>query len=852
GYEMGGIKIHAPIDMLIKNNRLANCGRGLWLDWMTQGTRVTGNLFYNNTTDDIYIEVSHGPYLIDNNIFLSKLSINDMSEGGAYVHNLIAGNILMRPTGRDTPFHLPHSTRIAGLKTSQGGDNRYFNNIFAGGTKESKGVKSGLGTYKNVKFPMSVNGNVYLNGANNFKKEKDTLNLKMNPGIRITEDKNGVFLSMIFDPRISNKKSRMITTGLLGKAIIPNQGFVKPDGSSITINTDYFGNTRNKRNPTAGPFERPGKGNITLKVWSYKRFVVIPAPREVKMLAGKGLMYNDLKGVYLAGGSLRPVMGRILSSLPLAENTGHGILLLKKGEVAGHTDNADAYTLTVSDGNVEIVANSQAGLFYGCQTLEQLLEDSRDMQCVITARTIVDYPALSFRAVHIDVKHHLDTMKYYYDTIDRLARYKINAVIFEFEDKLRYRRQPLVGAPRAIGIDAMAALTQYARRRHIEINPLVQGLGHASFILKHEKYIPLRENTKNAWAFCPKDEGTYKVLFDMYLDAMEATPGSRYLHIGGDEVGDIGSCPRCKADAKKDGKLSLQLYWLNRVCKFINRHGRTPIFWDDMPFRHAGLWPNVRGYDYSESREEKKATEKLWKKKQPVLDALIDRFPKNCVYMRWTYTPARNPGNIKALDWYKNNHLNVMGATAAQNMSMLLPLNDRVNIIQSYVSLAAERGTPGMLCTAWDDASPHMETYWRGLVAFGEFSWSPHVRSPDEYERAWFHRGFGPKCADMSGAGLYKELSAALDFWGKGFYVNSVRRKPGKLGDLPDAGNPGAWSKKYAKKLDRAKNEIKRYEKTNAILESLAKKAHRNQYHIEILTTANDFQITTAGILLAV
>ena len=269
GYEMGGIKIHAPIDMLIKNNRLANCGRGLWLDWMTQGTRVTGNLFYNNTTDDIYIEVSHGPYLIDNNIFLSRISIKDMSEGGAYVHNLIAGNILMRPTGRDTPFHLPHSTKIAGLKTSQGGDNRYFNNIFVGGTKESKGAKSGLGIYENVKFPMLVNGNVYLNGANNFKKEQDSLNLKMNPGIRITEDKNGVFLSMIFDPGISNKKSRMITTGLLGKAIIPNQGYVRPDGSAIIVNTDYFGKGRKKRNPTAGPFEKPGKGNITLKVWSY-------------------------------------------------------------------------------------------------------------------------------------------------------------------------------------------------------------------------------------------------------------------------------------------------------------------------------------------------------------------------------------------------------------------------------------------------------------------------------------------------------------------------------------------------------------------------------------------------------
>ena len=132
GAEMGGIKIHAPIDMVIKDNRLKNCGRGLWLDWMAQGTRVTGNLFYNNTTDDLFVEVNHGPFLIENNILLSGLSIRDWSEGGAFVHNLIAGNIELRPQGRLTPYQLPHSTQMAGLKKTMGGDNRYYNNIFYG------------------------------------------------------------------------------------------------------------------------------------------------------------------------------------------------------------------------------------------------------------------------------------------------------------------------------------------------------------------------------------------------------------------------------------------------------------------------------------------------------------------------------------------------------------------------------------------------------------------------------------------------------------------------------------------------------------------------------------------------
>jgi hexosaminidase len=85
---------------------------------------------------------------------------------------------------------------------------------------------------------------------------------------------------------------------------------------------------------------------------------------------------------------------------------------------------------------------------------------------------IIDYPAISYRAVHFDVKHHLDRMEYYYQEIDKLARYKINAVIWELEDKLRYTRRPEIGAPNAISKQEMQALCRYAKERNIEITPL--------------------------------------------------------------------------------------------------------------------------------------------------------------------------------------------------------------------------------------------------------------------------------------------------------------------------------------------------------------------------------------------
>jgi hypothetical protein len=173
----------------------------------------------------------------------------------------------LRPQDRETPYHLPHSTTLVGLKKTLCGDDRYFNNIFVGGVNESRNSKSGLGVYENAELPMFVDGNVYLNGARKFSKEKNQLGIKINPEIQIIEKGDGYYLEMRIDEKILKMKNQLVTTGLLGKALIPNVGFESPDGLPITIDTDYLGINRNGKSPTAGPFEKPGEGKIELKVW---------------------------------------------------------------------------------------------------------------------------------------------------------------------------------------------------------------------------------------------------------------------------------------------------------------------------------------------------------------------------------------------------------------------------------------------------------------------------------------------------------------------------------------------------------------------------------------------------------
>lgn len=266
GAEMGGIKIHGAIDMLIKNNKLTNCGRGLWLDWMAQGTRVTANFFFGNTTDDIFVEVNHGPFIIDNNILYSELALRDWSEGGAYVHNLFAGSIELRPQNRFTPFQKPHSSEVAGLKQTQCGDNRFYNNIFLNGEQGEGKTINGLQVYNNAELPVFVNGNVYINGVSPFQNEEDFLEITCKTNVVVDKKNKTLLIDLNFDQTLQKIKTKLVGTQLLGKAIVSNQGYENADGSPILIQTDYLGNTRKKKNPTPGPFENPEEAKIEILI----------------------------------------------------------------------------------------------------------------------------------------------------------------------------------------------------------------------------------------------------------------------------------------------------------------------------------------------------------------------------------------------------------------------------------------------------------------------------------------------------------------------------------------------------------------------------------------------------------
>lgn len=266
GAEMAGIKIHGAIDTEISANCIFRTVRGIWLDWMAQGTYVSGNLLYQNASEDLFVEVDHGPFLVANNLFLSERALFDMSEGGAYAHNLMAGAILPRPEStRETPFHTAHTTEVAGLARIAGGDDRFYNNIFV--------HPDGLSTYDAAAMPVWMSGNVFLLGARPSRYEEDPLvEADLDPGIKVLERDGVVSLELTTDPAWGAAgRCKSVTTELLGRAKIPDLPYVYPDDTPIRIDTDYLGRVRDAQHPFPGPFETRERGKQLLQVWPIRK-----------------------------------------------------------------------------------------------------------------------------------------------------------------------------------------------------------------------------------------------------------------------------------------------------------------------------------------------------------------------------------------------------------------------------------------------------------------------------------------------------------------------------------------------------------------------------------------------------
>jgi hexosaminidase len=565
-----------------------------------------------------------------------------------------------------------------------------------------------------------------------------------------------------------------------------------------------------------------------------KDFKLLPSVQEIKYNNGlSDLNFKNIKFAYSDNNIKLPIRYDFTKNIQinnLSESTINysidpNLNVIKEG-----------YKLNIYKNKISIIAKDEKGLFYAFITLDQLIEDSKDQNINLPLVSIKDFPLLKFRPIHLDIKHHMEKKSYYYDLIDDLAKQKINGIIVEFEDKLKYELRPEIGSSDALSIDWWVELSEYSKRRNITINPLVQGLGHASFILKHDVNKHLRDVSTSDWAFNPLNPKTYELQFELYLDAIKATPYSKYLHVGGDEVHLV----------ERDGKsqLELNLIWLNKVCEFAEKHNKIPIFWDDMPLKHAGVYNPMFNDKIS-----KKEVDDIWEENEVSLMKFIEKFPKNAIYMRWNYQKSNTYGNQKAMDWYTKNGLNVMGATAGQTRWTLMPQNQsNISQIKSFAINSIEKNLEGLLLTLWDDDSPHFELYKRGIAAFGQFAWSGNKTTIEEFKTIYRHRIFGYEFSNLEYSfidklekpvGLWLNMLLSKEGWRPGL---SKKGNPIETDiiDLPDSNNKGDWSIKYSIKIENAKESLLISKKVEETINNLLNNNSKNKYTLEIYNQVNE------------
>jgi len=581
------------------------------------------------------------------------------------------------------------------------------------------------------------------------------------------------------------------------------------------------------------------------KIENLEKFKLLPSVQELELSnAFSNLNFENIKFAYSINNT----------DLPIRFDFTNHIKNNKQSEstIDYHIDsslnlNQEGYKLNVLKNKISIVAKDEAGLFYAFTTLDQLIEDSKDQNVNLPMLSIEDYPLIKFRPIHIDIKHHMENKSYYFNLIDHLAKQKINGIIVEFEDKLKYELRPEIGSPDALSIEWWIELSEYANSRNIMINPLVQGLGHASFVLKHEKNKHLRDVPSSDWAFNPLNSETYDLQFDLYLDAIKATPFGKYLHVGGDEVHLL----------KREGKseLELNLIWLNKVCQFAEKHNRIPIFWDDMPLKHAGVYRPM--FDSEISKEK---VDEIWEKNELNLLKFIEKFPKNAIYMRWNYQKSDTYGNQKAMDWYTNNNLKVMGATAGQTRWTLMPQNQsNIPQIRAFAISSIERNLEGLLLTLWDDDSPHFELYKRGIAAFAQYTWSGNKKSIDDFKEIYRHRTYGTEFSNNEYAFIDK-LEKPVSLWLNMLLEDKVRRAEISkeenpletfIIDLPDLENKGMWSKKYFNKVENAKASLLISKEIEKTISEIMENDSKNKFTLEVYKQVNELVKFSSNIIIA-
>jgi hypothetical protein len=498
-----------------------------------------------------------------------------------------------------------------------------------------------------------------------------------------------------------------------------------------------------------------------------------------------------------------------------------------------------AYQLTIDRTRIQVVGNSAVGLFYGVQTLLQLVKRSPKGTLILPECTIRDWPTSELRFQHWDTKHHQDRLEVLKKYLDWSARFKFNMIGFELEDKFSYPSHPTIGAPGAFTPEQLQELVEYGLKRHIQIVPQIQSPAHMAYVLKHPEYAHLRSDGSN-YQICLCDEESYQLIFDMYQDVIDATKGVGYFHVSTDEVYYAGICQKCESPYNPYNRSLAWVKFVQRAHKFLSERDRRMLVWLEYPVlpEHVSLLPSdiidgVWGNSY-----------------------MPPRIPS---VARRQYLEAEEAHGIRQLAYAAigSSHYMIFpryfseGARAGH----LQTIAERINNVVSMVDPA------GVYGAFWNDTGRHCEIYWLGKAVVAQYGWTPQTPSLEQTAAAFTKIYYGDSIEPNQILQIYSALQEQARFfqnswdlvdsqihkprYGDSDSKRSIARKNRTLPPPPLPEGPGlrfepVYVGRYSELAAEAQDMLDRAAGLKMELVASMMSADRNHYNLEVLLSLAD------------
>lgn len=563
-------------------------------------------------------------------------------------------------------------------------------------------------------------------------------------------------------------------------------------------------------------------------LWS-RGYSVIPTPQKVQLSEGDTVIDSawtidatTLPANNIAVSTLAKALG--IKTLQAKNATSHTIrLTVKPHSVATGAEpgvDEQGYRLHIGNSNIEITGNGPSGVFYGVQTLLQLAKRDEAGRLTVPDGEIEDWPKLQLRFLHWDTKHHQDRIETLKRYLDEAARYKINMIGFELEDKFAYPSHPAIGAPGAFTPAQLQEIVDYGLDRYIQVVPVIQAPAHMAYVLKHPEFADLRSDGCN-YMSCTCDPKLYELLFSMFDDVIQATKGVDYVFASTDEVYFAGNCAKCTRPYNPENRSLAWVEYVQKVHDHLAQRGRKMLVWAEFPLlpEHVKLLPS------------------------DIIDGVVGEA---------SYIEAENAKGIRQLTY-----------NSMQGAELLFPNHfvmegSRGHLERAYNNILNGihwRGKPiGAFGAAWDDSGLHNETFWLGWAAVAAWSWNPGTPSVEQYTAEFMQSFYGPRVSGMRE--IYRLMQSQARAWERTWDYIPSRTVPPSWGsyfgkgigthrsdmtlaaplvnDVPDWFPDPAWTVRYKPFIDEARLRKAENEQLVEALQGNFGRADRNRYNLEV------------------